>query len=71
MNEFNQLPSQILKPMITQFQSMDIYSDIHPYVETAIFLGSESDKPDKRYINANRICSIYGEDSHDNLIIAA
>ena len=40
---------------------MDIYCDIHPFKESAIYLGDESADPDDRYINANRIKSIFGE----------
>jgi len=71
MSEFRKLSHSSMKPMITQFYSMDIYSDIHPFKETAIFCGPESDPAENRYINANRICSIYGEDAQENLIIAA
>ena len=59
------------KPMITNFQFMDIYIDIHPFKETAILLGSDSEAPEKRYINANRIKSVFDEDSEQNLMIAA
>jgi len=47
--------------MLTEFQHMDIYCDIHPFKETAVYLGDESEDPNSRYINANRIKSIYGE----------
>ena len=57
--------------MLTEFQHMDIYCDIHPFKETAVYLGDESEDPNSRYINANRIKSIYGEPFEDNLIIAA
>ena len=57
--------------MYTEFQRMDVYCDIHPFKETAILLGDESQNPDDRYINANRIKSPYGEASDANLIIAA
>ena len=50
---------------------MDIYSDIHPFVETSILLGDDSYAPEKRYINANRIKSVYDEDLEQNLMIAA
>lgn len=50
---------------------MDIYSDIHPYKETAILLGQKIDDMDDRYINANRITSAYDESNSQNLIIAA
>ena len=50
---------------------MDIYCDIHPFKETAILLGSDSEDPEKRYINANRIKSMFDEDSEQNLMIAA
>ena len=48
---------------------MNIYSDIHPFKETAIYLGQrlaghKSVKGKDRYINANRIKSIiYNENS--------
>ena len=57
--------------MLTEFQKMDIYSDIHPFRESAIYLGDENDDPNMCYINANRIKSIYGEPASQNLIIAA
>ena len=57
--------------MITNFQHMDIYCDVHPFKETSILLGAESDAPDLRYINANRIQTIYHEGAENNLIIAA
>ena len=52
---------------------MDIYSDIHPFVETSIVLGDDSEQlsGEERYINANRIKSPYGEANVDNLMIAA
>ena len=50
---------------------MDIYCDIHPFVETSILLGSNSDSAEDRYINANRIKSPYGEPDDENLMIAA
>ena len=53
---------------------MNIYSDIHPFKETAIYLGPNSAKAKDRYINANRIKSIiYNEKSEQdqNLMIAA
>mmetsp|Transcript_19382 Transcript_19382/g.23924 ORF Transcript_19382/g.23924 Transcript_19382/m.23924 type:complete len:80 (+) Transcript_19382:132-371(+) len=59
------------KAMYTGFQHMDIYSDIHPYKETAIMVGAETDSPEDRYINANRIRTPYGEAEDQNLIIAA
>ena len=37
--QFNALGAFKLKPRITEFQFMDIYSDIHPFKETAILLG--------------------------------
>ncbi len=57
--------------MYTQFEHMDIYSDIHPFKESAILLGGQREDPEKRYINANRITSIYGEPAEESLIIAA
>ena len=57
--------------MYTNFQHMDIYSDIHPFKETAILLGSDAEEASSRYINANRIKSPYNEASDMNLIIAA
>ena len=57
--------------MDKNFRSMNIYSDIYPFIETQILLGHENDDPKLRYINANRIRSSYGESIDDNLIIAA
>ena len=57
--------------MYTQFQNMDIYCDIHPFVETSIMLGAESETPEDRYINANRIKSPFAEADDANLMIAA
>ena len=57
--------------MLTEFQHMDIYCDIHPFKQTAIYLGDNSQDPNMQYINANRIKSIYGEPAAENLIIAA
>ena len=53
---------------------MNIYSDIHPFKETAIYLGQKLKKGKESYINANRIKSIiYNENSEldQNLMIAA
>ena len=50
---------------------MDIYCDIHPFRQTAIYLGDNSKDLNMQYINANRIKSIYGEPAAENLIIAA
>ena len=50
---------------------MDIYCDIHPFVETSIMLGAESETPEDRYINANRIKSPFAEADDANLMIAA
>ena len=51
--------------------SMNIYCDIYPFIETQILVGEPADKPELRYINANRIRSIYGETNEQNLIISA
>jgi len=47
--------------MILNFPDMDIYTNVHPYKESAIWLGSQADDPGSRYINASRIISLYGE----------
>ena len=57
--------------MFTEFWGHDIYSDIHPFKETSILLGPDESPSHERYINANRIQSIYGEGAEHNLIIAA
>ena len=57
--------------MLTQFKKHDIYCNVHPFKETAILLGQDSDTPDLRYINASRIKSVYDEPAEDNLMIAA
>lgn len=47
--------------MEKNFRSMNIYCDIYPFIETQILVGEPADKPELRYINANRIRSVYGE----------
>ena len=54
------------KPMHDQFTEYDVYSDVHPFVDTAVWLGN---KTKDNYINANYIQSAYLED--DALMIAA
>ena len=45
------------KKMIDRFGDKDAYVDVHPYEETAVWLGDEKSK--KNYINASRIQSPY------------
>ena len=59
-----------MKEMITGFQDQDIYSDIHPFKDTAIWL-KDKEKAADNYINANRIRSIFGEKLENNKFIAA
>lgn len=69
-SQFKALDKSKIKEKIRQCPQFDIYSDIHPFVETAVLVGPESDSLEKRYINANRITSIYGESQSENLMIA-
>ena len=55
--------------MIEAFQDQDIYCDVHPYQETAIWLLGPK-KASKNYINASRIQSPYHEGNDHNLLIA-
>jgi len=74
-NQFNSLyfTGVAKKPMYTEFEHMDIYSDIHPFKETSIQLVPMKPNPEpyECYINANRIISVYNEPQNENLIIAA
>jgi len=60
--------------MIEDFQDLDIYVDVHPFVETAVKLTQRPNKPKAdTYINANYIKSAYNEypnDLNKSLIIA-
>ena len=58
--------------MITEYQKYDIYSDIHPFVDTAIKLEGEGVKkdPSLSYINANKLRTVYNEPLDQYLIAA-
>ena len=47
------------KPMITQFQVYDIYSDIHPFVGNTVWIDGKQDF--EGYINCSRIKTPYNE----------
>lgn len=69
--EFRNLERVHAKPVERGPRSHNIYSDIFPFRETGIKVGKPEDGPDRQYINANRIRSIYGEANDVNLMIAA
>ena len=54
--------------MIDQFRDQDIYIDVHPYEETAVWLGDQQNE--ENYINACLIQSPYQEGKENCLMIA-
>lgn len=53
--------------MIEDYQSFDIYCDVHPIIETAVKLDKREGKTDEdTYINANYIKSAFNEYPENN-----
>ena len=60
--EFNLLENvcDLWKPKLDMYRKFDVYSDIHPFKHTAVWLNKLIDQ-EEGYINANRILSSYGK----------
>ena len=59
--------------MVEKYRHMDIYSDVHPFKETMIWMKNKLGKrvsSEETYINANRIQSVYHEGNDEAHMIA-